>query len=306
MMWTLGVFDTRALVRAPLLICYIPRSLSFGGPMHSPLAVLLALLSITGGSPRSHAADAEWTSAADPAAQQPKPPKDEAPNDKPAPQVLAPQNAVLALKRWHDASLCSSCKGLGKITKKETTGTNVVKPDGPGPTIRQPITNDVLAECPTCSGEKLTKEPRLAAAAKTFAKTLAQVDITSERWPDAHDDLLANLHTLVDLGKSAWKSRLNQSIGVLLTGTVLKSAQPIVFVGFLDQERQKNETDDRVLWISVGNTSVRFEKPRLVDSTGLGQVVPLSVLCGGWLVQREDETGRFVSVVENGFVMSIR
>lgn len=65
--------------------------------MHSPLAVLLAILSITGGSPRPHATDAEWTCAADPAAQQPEPPKDEAPTDKPAPHVLAPQNAVLAL-----------------------------------------------------------------------------------------------------------------------------------------------------------------------------------------------------------------
>lgn len=287
-------------------ICYIPHSLSPGSPMHSSFAVLLAIFPITVGSLRSHAAGSAGMDVADSAALQPEPPKDDAPEDKAVPRLLAPQNAVLALKRWHDAALCSSCKGVGKITKKETTSTTIVKPDGPGSAIRQQNTTDVLAECPTCSGEKLTKEPRLVAAARTFAKTLAQVDITSERWPDAHDDLLINLRKLVDLGKTAWKSRLNQSIGVLLTGTVQKTAQPIVFVGFLDQDRQKNETEDRVLWISVGNTSVRFEKPRLVDSTGLGQVVPLTVLCGGWLTSREDDNGRFVSVIENGFVMSIR
>lgn len=274
--------------------------------MRHLLMIIVVLFLMTAGAHCLHAAEVARPEPVDPVPEQPEAPKDDAPEDKAVPRLLAPQNAVLALKRWHDASLCSSCKGVGKIIKKETTGTTIVKPDGPGPTIRQPITKDVLAECPTCSGEKLTKEPRLVATAKTFAKTLAQVDITSERWPDAHDDLLSNLRKLVDLGKTAWKSRLNQSIGVLLTGTVQKTAQPIVFVGFLDQDREKNETDDRVLWISVGNTRVRFEKPRLVDSTGLGQVVPLSVLCGGWLVQREDATGRFVSVVENGFVMSIR
>ncbi|MGH7242629.1 MAG: hypothetical protein ACREJD_04360 [Phycisphaerales bacterium] len=127
-----------------------------------------------------------------------------------------------------------------------------------------------------------------------------------ERWPAAHDELLTQLRELVNLGKAAWELRLNKTIGVLLTGTVLKTAQPIVFVGTLDQERQKNETDDRVLWVSVENTSVRFERPRLVNSTGLGQVFPLKVLCGGWLVRREDDKGKFVSVIENGFVMSMR
>lgn len=79
-----------------------------------------------------------------------------------------------------------------------------------------------------------------------------------------------------------------------------------MFVGTFDEDRQKNETDRRVLWVSVENTSVRFERPRVVDLIWPGPHVPRTVLCGGWLVRREDEGGRFESVVEGGFVVSGR
>lgn len=227
----------------------------------------------------------------------------------PAPRAPAPSAAVLALKRWHAAALCSSCKGTGKATKKVVTGTRTVKPDKAGFPMKQNITKEVTVDCSTCDGQRLTKDPRLIAAANTFAKTLSQIDISDERWPGAHDDLLKNLRELVDLGKSAWASRLNRNIGVLLTGTVIKNAQPVVFVGYLDLDRQRNETDERVLWIRVDTTSVRMEQPRLVD-TSTNQLTPTSenryVVCGGWLTRREDAGGRFVSIVENGFVMSIQ
>jgi len=274
--------------------------------MHTSLKLILSILLITVGSLRSHGAEVAPAEPVDPAPQQPESPKDDGAHDKAEPRLLAPQSAVLALKRWHDAALCSSCKGSGKAVKKVTTGYEIVKPDAAGASIKKPKTKDVTVDCPTCEGEKLTKETRLLAASNTFAKTLSQIDTTDQRWPAAHDDLLTNLRKLVDLGKAAWESRLNNTIGVLLTGTVIKNAQPIVFVGTLDQERQKNETDDRVLWVRVDNTSVRFEKPRLVDSSELGSVAPSSVLCGGWLVRREDDGGRFVSVIEGGFLMSVR
>jgi len=274
--------------------------------MRHSLMILLVLCSMTVGSLRLHASEVARAEPVVPVPEQPEAPKDDAPEDKALPRLLAPQNAVLALKRWHDAALCSSCKGSGKAVKKVITGYEIVKPDAAGPSIKKPITKDVTVDCPTCDGEKLTKETRLLAAGKTFAKTLSQIDTTDERWPAAHDDLLTNLRELVDLGKAAWKSRLNKTIGVLLTGTVVKTAQPIVFVGTLDQERQKNETDERVLWVRVENTSVRFERPRVVDSSGLGWVAPAWVICGGWLVRREDDGGRFESVIEGGFVMSVR
>ncbi|MBX3381012.1 MAG: hypothetical protein KF805_13040 [Phycisphaeraceae bacterium] len=275
--------------------------------MHTSFKLLLAFLMIAVGSIHLHAADVAPVDPEEPTPEEhPDPAKDDGADDKVAPRLLPPQSAVLALKRWHDAALCSSCKGTGKATKTVVTGTRTVKPDKAGFPIKQNITKEVTVDCAACDGERLTKDKRLIAGGNTFARTLAQIDITDERWPAAHDDLLTNLRELVDLGKAAWRSRLNKTIGVLLTGTVIKNAQPIVFVGYLDQERQKNETGKRVLWVSVGNTSVRFEKPRLVDSSGLGQVFPLSMLCGGWLVRREDDGGRFVSVIENGFVMSIR
>jgi hypothetical protein len=274
--------------------------------MHHSLKVFVALLLISVVALRLHGGEVAPAEPVDPVPQQPESPKDVGADEKDVPRLLAPQNAVLALKRWHDAALCSTCKGSGKVTKQEVTGYDIVKPDGAGAAIKTPTTRAITVDCPTCDGEKLTKEKRLIAAANTFAKTLAQIDTADERWPAAHDDLLTNLRKLVDLGGAAWKSRLNKTIGVLLTGTVLKTAQPIVFVGTLDQERQKNETGDRVLWVRVENTSVRFEKPRVVDSSGLGSVFPLSVVCGGWLVRREDDSGRFVSVIEGGFVMSVR
>lgn len=219
---------------------------------------------------------------------------------------LAPQSAVLALKRWHDAALCSTCKGSGKVTKSVPVGTSSGQPNPAGPIIRQPVKRDVVVDCPTCDGERITKEGRAVASANAFAKALAQIDTTDAKWPAAHDDMVEKLRELVGLGMKAWRNRLNRSIGVLLTGTAMKSDQPVVFVGSLDQERQKNETDERVVWVLVESTSVRFEKPRLVDTTGVGRVIPLEVLCGGWLVRREDDSGRFESVVEDGFVAAGR
>ncbi|MBL8885545.1 MAG: hypothetical protein JNK16_02700 [Phycisphaerales bacterium] len=274
--------------------------------MHHLLMTILVLCSMAVGSLRLHASEVARAEPVDPVPEQPGSPKDYGADEKDVPRLLAPQNAVLALKRWHDAALCSSCKGSGKAVKKVTTGNKSGDPNPAGPRIIQPITKDVTVDCPTCDGEKLTKEPRLVAAGNTFAKTLSQIDTADERWPAAHDDLLTKLRELVDLGKAAWESRLNKTIGVLLTGTVQKTAQPIVFLGFLDQERQKNETDKRVLWVSVGDTSVRFERPRAVDVTGDGKFLPIKVLCGGWLVRREDDGGRFESVIGGGFLMSVR
>lgn len=229
---------------------------------------------------------------------------------------LAPQSAVLALKRWHDAALCSTCKGSGKVTKSVPVGTSSGQPNPAGPIIRQPVKRDVVVDCPTCDGERITKEGRAVASANAFAKALAQIDTTDAKWPGAHDDMVEKLRELVGLGMKAWRNRLNRSIGVLLTGTAMKSDQPVVFVGSLDQERQKNETDERVVWVLVESTSVRFEKPRLVDTTWPSEKLradkkwdhpdPPAMLCGGWLVRREDDSGRFESVVEGGFVVAGR
>lgn len=231
-------------------------------------------------------------------------------NSKPAVgRMLAPQAAVLALKQWESTSRCSTCKGKGKVTKAVVVGTEVVNPKEAGPSIKRDITKNVLVDCTTCDGQRLTKEKWLVTGANNFAKALAQVDVTHAAWPKAHDDLLKSLRELVTLGKDAWQARLNGTIGGALTGTVVRAASPVVFVGFLDDERQKNETDDRRLWIRVDNTSIRMEQPRLVDTSGRQLTTrgkEMAVLTGGWLVQREDESGRFVSVVENGFVMSVR
>lgn len=224
-------------------------------------------------------------------------------------RILPPQAAVLALKQWESTSRCSTCKGKGKVTKAVVVDTEVVTPKEAGPAIKRDITKNVLVDCTTCDGQRLTKEKRLVSGANNFAKTLAQVDAAHAAWPKAHDDLLKSLRELVTLGKDAWQARLNATIGGALTGTVVRAASPVVFVGFLDDERQKNETDDRRLWIRVDNTSIRMEQPRLVDTSGRQLITPgkqMAVLTGGWLVQREDESGRFVSVVENGFVMSVR
>lgn len=226
-----------------------------------------------------------------------------------APRAPAPSAAVLALKRWHDAALCSSCKGSGKATKTVVTGTKTIKSTGPGPDIKIPITETVTIDCPACDGQRLTKDKRIVTAGNKFAETLAQIDTSDDRWPAAHDDLREKLRALVTIGKGAWQDRLNKAIGALLTGTVARNGVPIVFAGFLDQDWQDNDPDYRELRVLVDNTTVYFQKPRLVDVSGL--LAPKdspqgNVLCGGWLVRREDASGKFSSVIENGFVMSIR
>ncbi|MBX3390490.1 MAG: hypothetical protein KF691_13660 [Phycisphaeraceae bacterium] len=226
-----------------------------------------------------------------------------------APRAPAPSAAVLALKRWHDAALCSSCKGSGKATKKVVTGTRTVKPDKAGFPIKQDIIKEVTIDCPACDGQRLTKDKRIVTTGNKFAETLAQIDTTDDRWPAAHDDLLEKLRALVTIGKGAWQDRLNKAIGALLTGAVAKSGIPIVFAGFLEKDWQDNDPAYRELRVVVDNTTVYFQQPRLVDISGL--LAPKdspqgNVLCGGWLVRRDDGSGQFSSVINNGFVMSSR
>lgn len=286
--------------------------------MHSSLTVLLAIFSITVGSLRSHAADSVWMTAPDPAAQQPEPAKDNAPQDNAAPQApppqfaaprVAPKSVILALNRWHTSALCNGCNGTGRTIKKEQTGSEITSPPGSVPVIRQPIFRESEIDCAPCDGGKLTKDKRLIASANNFAKALSQVDTTDPAWPAAHDDVRTKLRALVELGKSAWRSRLNNTIGALLTGVIAKNGIPIVFAGYLDDEWEDNDADHRELRVQVDHTTVIFERPRLVDVSGIkprDESPQGNVLCGGWLIRRDDGNGQFTSVVENGFVMSIR
>ena len=161
---------------------------------------------------------------------------------------------------------------------------------------------NVEVRCKKCNGTGLSHATRLANEMKDFARQLARVNDSDDRWSAASEKVLENLRDLTKFGASAWSGLNNNKLRTMISQNKDPIGEVVFFVGRVGSDDVVAAPEGgmalRSVTISVGGRSAVLERPLVMDAE-----VDQTVLCGGVITRRAAEGGGFVIYIDRGYVV---